>query len=167
MWSLVGELPSCIPWVWPKINLKILQSMCTILTLCVCVCVCVCVYTHLHTKSLQSCPTLLFVTLWTVAHQAPLSVGFSRQEYWSGLLAQALLQGIFPTQGLNPHLLCLLHWQGDSLPLVPAGKPNIDNIPHHEKFGLGTSLVVQQLRIHLPTQGTWVQSLVGKDSHML
>ena len=27
----------------------------------------------------------LFVTLWTVAHQAPLSVGFSRQEYWSGL----------------------------------------------------------------------------------
>ena len=27
----------------------------------------------------------LFVTLWTVAHQAPLSMGFSRQEYWSGL----------------------------------------------------------------------------------
>ena len=31
----------------------------------------------------QSCPTL--VTLWTAAHQAPLSIGFSRQEYWSGL----------------------------------------------------------------------------------
>ena len=29
---------------------------------------------------------LLFVTLWTVAHQAPLSMGFSSQEYWSGLL---------------------------------------------------------------------------------
>ena len=29
----------------------------------------------------------LFVTLWTVAHQAPLSMGFSRQEYWSGLLS--------------------------------------------------------------------------------
>ena len=28
----------------------------------------------------------LFVTSWTVAHQAPLSMGFSRQEYWSGLL---------------------------------------------------------------------------------
>ena len=28
---------------------------------------------------------LLYVTLWTVAHQAPLSMGFSRQEYWSGL----------------------------------------------------------------------------------
>ena len=33
-------------------------------------------------KSVQSC---LFVTPWTVAHQAPLSMGFSRQEYWSGL----------------------------------------------------------------------------------
>ena len=34
-----------------------------------------------------------------------------------------LLQGIFPTQGSNPHLLCLLHWQADSLPLRPPGKP--------------------------------------------
>ena len=44
----------------------------------------------------------LFVTLWTVAHQAPLSMGFLRREYWSGL--HALLQGIFQTQGLNPRL---------------------------------------------------------------
>ena len=34
-----------------------------------------------------------------------------------------LLQGIFPTQGSNPRLLCLLHWQEGSLPLVPPGKP--------------------------------------------
>ena len=34
-----------------------------------------------------------------------------------------LLQGIFPTQGSNPHLLCLLHWQVGSLPLTPPGKP--------------------------------------------
>ena len=34
-----------------------------------------------------------------------------------------LLQGIFATQGLNPYLLSLLHWQADSLPLVPLGKP--------------------------------------------
>ena len=33
------------------------------------------------------------------------------------------LQGIFLIQGSNPHLLCLLHWQVDSLPLVPPGKP--------------------------------------------
>ena len=35
----------------------------------------------------------------------------------------ALLQGIFPTQGLNPSIFCLLHWQADSLPLAPPGKP--------------------------------------------
>ena len=45
----------------------------------------------------------LFVTPWTVAHQAPLSLGFSRQEYWSGV--HFLLQGTFPTQGSNPGLL--------------------------------------------------------------
>ena len=33
------------------------------------------------------------------------------------------LQGIFPTEGSNLHLLSLLHWQADSLPLVPPGKP--------------------------------------------
>ena len=55
--------------------------------------------------------------LWTVAHQAPLSMGFSRQEHWSGLPFHP--QGIFPTQGLNPCLLHLLPWQPGSLPLVP------------------------------------------------
>ena len=45
----------------------------------------------------------LFVTLWTVARQSPLSMGFSRQEYWSGFYF--LLQGIFLTQGTNPGLL--------------------------------------------------------------
>ena len=40
----------------------------------------------------------------------------------TGAGCHALLQGIFPTQGLNPRLLCLLHWQEGSLPLVPPGK---------------------------------------------
>ena len=44
----------------------------------------------------------------------------------TGVGCHALLQGIFPTQGLNPpHLLCLLHWQASSLPLAPPGKPKI------------------------------------------
>ena len=34
-----------------------------------------------------------------------------------------ILQEIFPAQGSNLHLFCLLHWQVDSLPLVPPGKP--------------------------------------------
>ena len=57
----------------------------------------------------------LFSTPWTVACEVPLSMGFSRQECWSG--CHALLQGIFLTQGSNLCLLCLLNW-----PLVPPGK---------------------------------------------
>ena len=49
----------------------------------------------------KSCPTLTI--LWTVAHGVPLSIGFPRQKYWSG--SYFLLQGIFPTQGLNPGIL--------------------------------------------------------------
>ena len=45
-------------------------------------------------------------------------MGFSRQEYWNG--CHALLQGIFPTRGLNLHLL---NWQASSLLLVAPGKP--------------------------------------------
>ena len=50
----------------------------------------------------------LFETLWTVAKQAFLSVGSSRQGYWSGL--PCLIQGIFPTQGANLHLLLHCRW---------------------------------------------------------
>ena len=63
----------------------------------------------------------LFATPWTVAHQAPLSMGVSRQEYWSGLPFPPL--AIFLTCGLNPRLLCLLHWQVGSLPLSHLGIP--------------------------------------------
>ena len=77
---------------------------------------------HVCTLSRFS-PDWLCKTPWTVARQAPLSMGFSRQECWSGL--HALLQGIFPTQGKNPRLLHLLHCQAGSLPLVPPRKPLI------------------------------------------
>ena len=59
-----------------------------------------------------------FATPWTEAHQAPLSMGFPRQEHWSGL--SFLFQGIFLTQGSNPYLL---HWQVGSLPLGHLGSP--------------------------------------------
>ena len=65
-------------------------------------------------KSLQSCLTLC-------NRQAPLSMGLSSQEYWSGLLCPS--PGIFPTQGSNPHHSHLRHWQVSSLPLAPPGKP--------------------------------------------
>ena len=60
----------------------------------------------------------LFVTLWTVAGQAPLSVGFSRQEHWSGLP--------FPPPGDLPDPRIELKspaLQADSLPLSPQGSP--------------------------------------------
>ena len=74
--------------------------------------VCVCVLSHVQ----------LFGTSWTVAHQAPLSTEFSSQEYWSGLLFPP--PGVLLTQGLNPCLVSLLHWQTDSLPLCHLGNPN-------------------------------------------
>ena len=45
-------------------------------------------------------PVQLFATPWTVAHQAPLSMGFSMQEYWSGLLWP--LPGDLPNPGIKP-----------------------------------------------------------------
>ena len=77
--------------------------------------VCVC-------SVVQSCPTL--VALWTVACQAPLSVGFSRQEYWSRLPFPYPREDI-PTQGSNPLLLCLLHLPVNSLTLSHLGSPFI------------------------------------------
>ena len=56
-------------------------------------------------KLLQSCP---FVTPWTVAHQAPLSMGFSRQEYWSGWPCpppgDLFIPGIEPASRTSPAL---------------------------------------------------------------
>ena len=57
----------------------------------------------------------LFAILQTVAHQAPLSMRFSRQEYWSGWPRPR--PGDLPDPGIEPKSLCLLHWQAGSLPL--------------------------------------------------
>ena len=62
----------------------------------------------------------LFVTPWTVACQAPLSMGFSRHEYWSGLLLPSSED--LPDLGSHPCLLGLLHRRAGSLLLVPPGK---------------------------------------------
>ena len=61
----------------------------------------------------------LFVTPWTVAHQAPLSMGFPRQEHWSGIPFPS--PGSLPNSGIKPISLHLLQWQADSLPLGHLG----------------------------------------------
>ena len=58
-------------------------------------------------------PVQLFATSWTVVCQAPLSRDSPGKN--NGVGRHALLLGNFPTQGLNPHLQCPLHWQADSL----------------------------------------------------
>ena len=59
----------------------------------------------------------LFVTTWTVPHQAPLSMGFSRQEYWSGLSFPS--PGDLPDPGIEPGSPAL---QADTLISEPPGK---------------------------------------------
>ena len=79
------EKPAChnlferlegLPWLWLRVHLA----------------VCVCTQSLSHVQ--------LFATPWTIAHQAPLFVGFSRQEYWSGLSFP--LPGDLPNPGINP-----------------------------------------------------------------
>ena len=77
-----------------------------------------CKCTLSHFSRVQLC-----ATLWTVARQAPLFMGFSRQENWSGLSCPP--PGGLLDPGINLCLFCLLHWQAGSLPLVPPGKPRL------------------------------------------
>ena len=64
----------------------------------------------------------LFATSWTVAHQAPLFMEFSREEYCSGLPFPS--PGDLPDPGIEPESCAL---QVDSLPSEPPGKPSIQN----------------------------------------
>ena len=99
---------------------------------------------HVCAKLLQSCSTLCD-TLWTVACQAPLSMGFSRQVY----CCHALLQGIFSTQGLNLCLLQLLDHR-QILYCWPSGTPiyicTCMYIAELLCCTLGASLVAQRLK---------------------
>ena len=82
----------------------------------------ICIYIHIYTHGggdglvTNSCPT--FVTSWTVAHLSPLSRGFPRQEYWSGLPFPS--PGDLPDPGINPQSPAL---QADSSPTELPGKP--------------------------------------------
>ena len=92
------KIPS-MPWVQEENYLRILFGACT---------------------QLLSCEWF-FMTKWTVAHQAPLSMGFSRKEYRSGLPFP--LPKYLPDPGIKPASLHLLSWQVCSLPLSHLGSP--------------------------------------------
>ena len=65
----------------------------------------------------------LFAASWTVACQAPLSMGFFRQQYWCRLPFPSL--GDLPDPGIEPYLPRLLQWQADPLPLGHLERPRI------------------------------------------
>ena len=90
-----------------------------------------CVFSHF------SC-VQLFVTPWTVTRRAPLSMGFSGQEDWSGLPCPP--PGDLPDPGVKPASLESPALQADSLPAETPGKPNAGvtweqllnfSLPHH------------------------------------
>ena len=89
---------------------------------------------------------------WTVAHQAPLPMEFSGRN--TGVGCRFLLRGIFPTQGSKTHLLCLLHWQADSLPLLPLGSPIYKILINRRRQWHPTPIL-------LPRKSDWQRSLVG------
>ena len=76
-------------------------------------------YTLLYTWKVKLLSRVrLFATPWTVAHQAPLSMGFSRQESWSGFLFPS--PGDLPNPGIKPGSPAL---QADALTSKLPGKP--------------------------------------------
>ena len=73
----------------------------------------------------------LFVTLWAIVHQAPLSRGFCRQEHWSGLPFPP--PGYFPNAGIQPISPMSPALAGGFLTTEPPGKPHTDCTEVHKK----------------------------------
>ena len=96
----------------------------------VCVCVCVCVHARMRASVCACTRTLshvqLFVTPWTVAHQARLSMEVSRQESWSGLPFPP--PGHLPDPGMEPVPLASPTLAGRFITTLPPGK-------HHNGIG--------------------------------
>ena len=97
-------------------NLTLLEELCLEqYKASVCVCVCVCVYLKKFGAFNKVWVRIIFSCVYECSdvfnslqpHQTPLSLEFSRREYWSGLPFPSL--GDFLTQGLNPNLFHLLH----------------------------------------------------------
>ena len=89
----------------------------------------------------------LFVTLWTVARQAPLSMGFPRQGYWSGSPFPA--PGDLPDPGIKLTTPAL---QGDSLPLSHLGSPR--SRPRQEELQICDNKAVAMSRCRGASQGS-------------
>ena len=93
----------------------------------------------------------LFVTLWTIGHQAPLSMGFSRKEYWSGSPFPS--PGDLPNPGIEPGSPAL---EADALPSEPPRKPGVmcnvadkDKQTEGEMSGLSDQEEMEKNKYHI------------------
>ena len=87
---------------------------------------------HTHKMLVAQLCLTLCDTLWTVAHQVPLSMEFSRQEYWSGLPFS--LPGDLSDPGI---VSASLPWQKASLPLSHLGSPTTFYLTIHQLIDIG------------------------------
>ena len=109
----------------------------------------------------------LFATLWTVIHQAPLSIGFSRQEYWGGLLLPS--PGDVPDPGIKPASLMSPALASRFLPLSPPGKPQSGRqvrIKREPRMALElyTQEVTRALSVHLAQPPVYDLNLQNEES---
>ena len=88
----------------------------------------------LQCTCLLSC-VQLFVTPWTIAHQVPLSIILSRQNYWSGLPCPT--PGEFPNPEIEPTLSASLEWTGGLFTTELPGKPVMVHICVYSAFPEG------------------------------
>ena len=107
-----------VSWFFSSKTLQVLLTLLKILA-------CMCVISHFSR-------IWLFATLWTVAHQASLSIGFSRQDYWSGLLCSP--PGNLPNPGIEPSSLTSPAWQTALLLLVPPQFSSVQSLSHVQLF---------------------------------
>ena len=121
-----------------------------------------------HRWTMSVCESLshvqLFATSWTVVCQAPLSMGFSRPEYWSGLPLPSPRD--LPNPGIKPHTL-----QTDSLPSEPPGKPQCKRAPikTRDTTAWMTFLITTALSMFshavLGTDASWLHRREPRQSH--
>ena len=125
-----------------------------ILSLAWCVCILYILLSLLSCRCGQSLsPVWFFVTPWTVARQAPLSMGFSRQEYWSGLTFPS--PGDLPNPGIEPESPAS---QADSLPLNHQGSPSFcpwGRRNERAQVGPALSQSLGLRRIYLAAMSLW------------